>query len=189
MTLSCSSPYKSNTYGPGIFISRVTIIKAEDISGKVIPYLDNPFDIAVKLTLDIGKEFHPELTIGGMFKRDLETGEVVGWGSGFIVQDALAKLGFTGTLEQHNRLPKQAIDSLVGKEFLRLSYVSGLRDGGKPKYSDWNMISSVDEGPDALLERFKKSLTKGYPRNYHPEILDGSHREEELVPAHRNDTF
>ncbi|MBI5020551.1 MAG: hypothetical protein HZB59_03870 [Ignavibacteriales bacterium] len=172
MTLSCNKPFSKTTYGPGIYINEVTIVNASDISGEQLPLSEQPIDIGIKLTLDIGKEFQPQMIIAGNFKRDFDSGEVVGWGSGFLVQEALARFGYNGTLDEANHIPTDIIDSLAGKKFLRLSYISGVREGGKYRYTDWNQIASVEEGADFLLSRFKRSLAKGYPRNYHPDLLD-----------------
>jgi hypothetical protein len=172
MTLSCNKPYTKRNYGPGIYINEATIANVEDISGQPLPFTEQPFDIGIKLTLDIGKDFRPEMIIAGNFKRDPESGEIIGWGSGFVVQEALTRLGYSGVLAEGNRIPTDALVSLIGKTFLRLSYVSGTRNDGKFKYTDWNQIATVDEGADSLASRFKRSLTKGYPRNYHPDLLD-----------------
>ena len=171
MTLSCKSPFNSSTYAPGIFINQVTVVGAVDVSGTQLPFMERPIDIGLKLTLDIGRDFQPELLIAGNFKRDPKSNEVVGWGSAFVVQEALARLGYTGTLEGDNRIPADVLAEVVGKHIYRLSYVSGQKDGGKLRYSDWNQIATLEEGGDDLLARFKKSLTRGYPKNYKPDLL------------------
>ena len=111
--------------------------------------------------------------IAGNFKRDINTGEVIGWGSAFLVQEALSRLGFNGNLEEGNRLPADILPNFIGKSFYRLSYVSGVKGDGKFRYTDWNQIASLDEGIDNLASRFRRSLSKGYPRNYHPDLVDG----------------
>lgn len=189
MTLSCTHPNSTNNFGPGIFISRVTILKAEDVSGQELPFLQNPYEVGLKLTLEVGQDFHPEMTIGGQFKRDPSTGEVIGWGSGFVVQDALSRLGYKGPLDEGNILPQAVLEGLVGKEFIRLSYVSGIRDGGKAKYSDWNMIASVDDGAHSLVRRFKRSVSRGYPRNFHPDVLEPAPVENDLTTTGEDEPF
>lgn len=179
MTLSCTSPFQKRSFGPGIYINEVTIADVADISGQQLPFLTEPVDIGIKLFLDIGRDFQPEMIVAGNLKRDPDTGEVIGWGSAFVLQDALSKLGFTGNLEEGNRIPLDALEGLIGKKFLRLSYVSGLKPNDKPRYSDWSQIGTVEEGPDALAARFKRSLQKGYPRNYRPHLLE----EATIVPA------
>jgi len=174
MTLSCERQWQKRTYGPGIYINEATISDVLDISGETLPYLDRPYDIGIKLTLDIGRGFQPELTIGGNFRRDVDTNEVTGWGSAFTVAEALSRFGYNSELSADNTIPPDVLQSLVGKQFLRLSYVSGTKQNGKLRYSDWSQIATLDEGAESLAERFRRSLAKGYPRNYRPQVLDGS---------------
>lgn len=172
MTLSCDRTFTKRTYGPGIYINEVTVANVVDISGEILPFRDQPYDIGIKLVLDIGRDFQPEMLIAGSFKRDPVTQEVVDWGSAFVVQEAIAKLGFTGRLLEGNRIPEEVLQTLIGKKFLRLSYISGMKEGGKPRYSDWNIIGKIEEGSESLAQRFRKSLAKGYPKNYRPHLLD-----------------
>ena len=179
MTLSCDRPFAANNYGKGIFINLVKIATAVDISKMQLPFLEQPIDIGIKLLLDIGRDFQPELIIAGNFERNAITEEIQGWKSAFVVQDAMYRLGYSGNLTVDNRVPQAALDALKGHQFYRLSYVSGTKDNGKLRYSDWNNIASVGDGPDSLAKRFQKSLLKGYPKNYRPELLD----EPVAVPA------
>ena len=172
MTLSCDKPYQHHSYGNGILISLVTIADVEDISGTKPLFFNEPIDVGVKLTLDISRDFHPELIIAGNFDRDQYTNEIKGWGSGFLVQDMLFRLGYKGNLNPDNSIPESAIRSLKGKQIYRLSYVTGTKDDGKPRYCDWNLIASKEEGAESLFNRFRKSLSKGYPRNYKPEVIE-----------------
>ena len=172
MTLSCENQWKKRTYGPGIYVNEVTIAEAQDVSGSSLPFMAMPVDIGIKLVLEIGRDFQPEMTIAGNFKRDLATGEIIGWGGAFVVQEALSRLGFTGTLDRNNRIPPEIVAGLVGKKFLKLSYVSGLSRTNAKRYSAWNLIGTPEEGAESLVARFKKSLTRGYPKNYRPELLD-----------------
>ena len=189
MTLTCDRPYGSNSYGKGIFINLVKIVEVEDVSGTTLPFLQDPVDIGIKLKLDIGRDFQPDLYIAGSFERAQGTDEVIGWKSGFVVQDALFRLGYTGTLSPNNSIPQHVLPTLVGKQFYRLSYVSRVKNGGKPGYSDWNMIASVDEGPQSLAARFQKSLQKGYPKNYHPELLDRDTVSSEPAAVQEDEVF
>ena len=63
MQLTCANPFSTRTYGPGIYINEVTILNAEDISGQQLPYMEQPVDIGIKLTLDIGKDWQPEMIL------------------------------------------------------------------------------------------------------------------------------
>ena len=96
----------------------------------------------------------------------------MGWGSAFPVQEALLRLGYTGSLAPGNTIPEGVLEALAGKSFMRLSYVSGLKDDGRPRYSDWNLIGTTEEGPEALSARFRRSVARGFPKNYRPEVLN-----------------
>src|ERR1700690_877 len=146
MTLTCTKPFPKRTFLPGVYVNEVTIVKAEDISGQTLPFLQNPFELGLKLTLDIGRDFQPDMIIAGNMKRDPDTNEVTGWGSGFVVQEALTRFGYSGPLTDENKIPPEVIESLVGQSFYRLSYVAGVRDNGKLRYYDWNIISTLEEG-------------------------------------------
>jgi hypothetical protein len=155
----------------GVFINEATVAKAEDISGTTPTFLKRPIDIGMKLTLEVGRDFQPEFLIAGNFHIDIKSGEVTGWGSAFVVQDALLRFGYTGPLDPGNKIPPKALQDLVGITFLRLSYISGTKQSGKPRYSDWTTIGSLTDGPEELLVRWTHSRARGYPRNYRPNIL------------------
>jgi len=173
MTLTTENRFKPNLYGKGVFINLVTITDAEDISGTTLPFLDRAVDIGIKLTLDIGREdFQPELTIFGNFERDFNTNQIIGWGSAFCIQELLYKLSYKGQLNLDNTIPKEAIESLIGKQFYKLAYVSGIKDNGQLRYTNWNLIAAPDEDHEYLAKRFQKSTLSGYPKNYRPELVD-----------------
>jgi hypothetical protein len=172
MTLSTDRPWKTNGYGAGVYISTVKIVAVEDVSGKEIPFRDRPYDIGLRFTLDVGRDFQPEMLIAGNFKRDPSTGEVTGWGSAFVVQESLIRLGYRGDLDPGNRIPPVFLEGLPGMSFVRLSYVSGTKQDGRVKYTDWPQIATVEEGAESLANRFRKSLTKGYPKNYRPQAVE-----------------
>ena len=189
MTLSCSSTWTKRTYGPGIFVNQVEIADVQDISGEQLPYMEKSVDVGIKLILEIGREFKPEQIIAGIFKRDSASGEVIGWGSGWLVRDALNRLGYSGPLNEGNTIPADALQPLVGKRFNRLSYISGQKSNGKPRYSDWNQIATIEEGAESLVSRFKRSLAKGYPKNYRPQILDATTTILDTVPVSDDQAF
>jgi hypothetical protein len=190
MTLTCDGKYTPNKYGVGVIIRKVTVADVADVSGQTAPFLERPWDIGIKLYLEVGRDFQPELTIAGSFKRDSITGEIVGWGSAFVVQEALQRFGYSGSLQEGNHIPQSVLEGLIGKEFYRLSYVSGRKENGKVKYTDWNQIATLQEGPEDLAGRFRKSLTRGYPKNYQPEVvLDGPEVVEVVAADSKNDPF
>lgn len=172
MTLTTENRFKQNLYGEGVYINLVTIADAEDISNTQPLFLDRPIEIGIKLKLEIGREFQPEMSIFGEFEWDQDTNEIIGWGSAFVLQELLYKLGYKGPLNSNNTIPQEALKNLIGKQFFKLSYVSGIKDNGDLKYSNWNIIAATDETPESLANRFHKSVVNGYPRNYRPELVE-----------------
>lgn len=190
MTLSCDKPFSAGKFGNGVFITKAKIISVEDISGKAHRYMQMPCDIGIVLTLDIGRSFQPELIISGQFKRNGDTGEVIGWGGAFVVQEALVRLGYAGVLDPGNKIPKAALNSLVGRQILRLAYLSGTKDGSKPRYSSWPQIGTPESGEQELASRFARSVSRGFPRNYNPSAMDGAGTVDVTVqPVVEEDSF
>jgi|GEM_PF-3500497 len=171
MTLSCDKPSQIPDMPLGVYINEATIVNVEDVSGTTPAFMSRAVDIGMNLTLDIGQAFRPRLLIAGNFRRDIKSGEVVAWGSACVVQDALLRLGYAGSLDPGNKIPAKALQDLLGVTFLRLSYVSGTKQTGKARYSDWTTIGAISEGPEVLLARWKHSRSRGYPRNYRPDVL------------------
>lgn len=172
MTLSINNPFNKGYFGKGIYISKATVILAEDISNTKPEHMQRTVDLGIKLTLDIGKDFNPEMIIAGNFERDETTNEVIGFGSAWVVADALNKLGYSNNLDNSNSIPKDSLDELIGKSFYKLAYVSGLKDDLSYKYSNWYVIGAIEDGAQHLYERFQKSYAKGYPSNYRPELTE-----------------
>jgi hypothetical protein len=158
-------------YGTGVFINKVTIAGVENLSGKCPDFLRSAPDVWLKLTLDVGRSFQPTMDFFGEFKRDDQTREIIDWGSAFKVKNLLANLGIEGNLGEDGSLPKAMIEQLVGKEFYRLQYVSKLKENGKLQYSDWTDAVET-ENPERLAKAFLKSVERGYPRNYSPDLVD-----------------
>ena len=45
-------------------------------------------DISIHLTLDIGRDFQPNMYIGGNYKKDDVSGEIVGWSTAYVCQSS-----------------------------------------------------------------------------------------------------
>lgn len=175
MTLSFGDEERSASVMPGVYIDRVLISSVKDISGQKMPFNNEKCDIGIELTLDIGRSYKPVVTIAGKFERD-ETGVITGWGKAFPVNRFLSSVEIKGSLTHENRLPAEVLQNLVGRYVWRLSYVKGRRADNPEKlsYSTWNTMlpGDVPENEGKLLELFKKSLKRGYPSNYKPEVLE-----------------
>ena len=172
MTLSIN---EKKDAGEGIVVQQVSIASIEDISNSTPPFLSMPCDLGVKMSLDIGRDFQPDFMITGALKRDTE-GIIIGWGGAFKIRDFFANLGISGDLVPDDierpttySIPQALMDAAKGQQFLRLSYVCGKKPNGKTRWADWTDIGSIAEGETVLIQRFKKSVAKGYPSNFKPE--------------------
>ncbi len=154
-----------------IYVNKAKIISAEDISNKEI--FGQRFDMAIEVVLDIGKDFFPVFSLYGNFKRDPEIG-ITSWGTAFRVKNFFKQLGVKankGCFTDELAIPQEWFTEIIGKEFYKLSYVSGTKEDGSLKYSNWTEISL--NNPEDLRNRFIKSFTeKGYPRNYQPHLIN-----------------
>ena len=72
------------------------------------------------------------------------------------------------------RLDETNLESCVGKEFMRLSYVSGKRDNGKLKYTDFQTVASAQSEKRDLVNIFKDHIKQGWIKNYRPEVMEDS---------------
>lgn len=157
-----------NTGLKGVFVQKGTITAAEDATGTL------PFEVecAIKVTVDIGREFNKDLTIYGDFKKD-ERGCLTGWGSAFRIDRLINHVGgWNGELNEPV-IPQEALECLIGKTVMFLQYVKGKSDEGKTRYATYQIVADETEGMDYLVAAFKKDLKEGYLGNYHPEVLDG----------------
>ena len=154
----------------GIFVSEATIkniIVKYDVQEK---WQKRPDDIAVFLTLDVGQNFDYEMRIGGYFNRN-EDGSVKNWGAALKVKILLDALSVEGKLTDDWQLPDETVEEMMGKKFLRLSYVSGTKENGKPRWFDWNEVGKLGQ-EDRLKERFMKAVNDGWVKNFRPDTGD-----------------
>lgn len=156
LTIGKSSQFK------GIFVNKAKIVKVEDLSHQTLQYINNSFDLAVKLTFDIGKSFNKEITFFGNFKRDADN-VVQSLGAAFKVAKVFENLGIAGDLTPSNELPSDWLSAIVDKECYLLDYAIGVKDDGKTKFGSWDRI---DTDKDFLLNDFLAEVKKGYPKKY-----------------------
>lgn len=176
---------QGGSFMPGVFIKEATIIYAVDISGKPT-YQDNPEsirDLAVEVEFDIGKEWTKKVVFKGNLKLDPKSPKIVtDWGSAFVVKDLFMKTHCFSSLTKEELkeklfsfsqkdIPADFLLKIKGKKVFILDYVKGISEDGRLKYGTWNI---VDTDPDILQQLFSKSVAKGYPGNYKPELLSKS---------------
>lgn len=167
---------KALSFLDGTFINTPVILNAQDISGQDIFNNGNPIDCGVKMTLDIGMQFQPEWKVFGNFK---EKNGKMDWGSAFVVREFLGHLIKEGKLNDNGSIPQEICDQLVGKRFIRLSYVRGFDESkGKRRYGDYKFTAVVDDydNPEQiakagkkLTERFIKDVQAGWVKDFDPD--------------------
>jgi len=155
------------------FIDEVKVINTTDVS-KQDPF---PRDIALELEMEgDGLNFTMKHTIGGDFKRDANS-KVSGWGGAFPIDLLAEELGLYAdkdAAETHMQafetgiIPQVMLTRLQGKTIYKVSYACGLKDTGKIKYRNFNIVS-LDK--DKLMKSWTDSVAKGYPKNYTPDVV------------------
>jgi hypothetical protein len=171
--------YEQNAGGiaTGVFVNKVKIASIKDVSG-VTDQWNNTYDLSLEVKLDIGKDFEPTFRVKGNLEFDPISHQPKSFGTARSIGDFFQQLGITLELDEHNRIPAAQLQQAVGKEFYRLQYVSGQKDDGKLRYSDYSQIVGADKSPQALYTIFQKGLAreKPYPNNFHPEIIGNGHQ-------------
>ncbi len=180
---------QSNSFMPGVYIKQATVIGAEDISGKPT-YADLPEsirDLAVEVEFNIGKEWTKKVIFKGNLKLvDPKNPKSIDWGGAFVVRDFFTKTDCFNDLTKeeiaeklksfsHKDIPADFLVKVRNKQVFLLDYVKDVADNGKLKYGTWNI---VDTNEDRLKAQFKASLSRGYPRNYKPELLNQQTEED-----------
>jgi len=155
-----------------IFVDKVKIATAKIKYGVKEDWQTYSDDISIHLTLDIGRDFQPNMYIGGNYKKDEVSGEIVGWSTAFKVKMFFDSIGMPIKLDkgknpQSSRLPADAEQRLVGKDFLRLNYISTKtkRDGGA-LWKDWQETRPVSYDTKKFKLDFKESVSKNYIKDY-----------------------
>ena len=167
-----NSNRQSNTSNKrtGVFVSEATIkniVVKYDVQEE---WQKRPDDIALFLTLDVGQNFDYDMRIGGFFNRN-EDGSVKNWGAALKVKILLDALNIKGSLTKDWQLSDEVLEEMIGKKFLRLSYVSGTKDNGKARWFDWNEVGRLGQ-EDRLKERFMKAVNDGWVKNFRPDTGD-----------------
>ena len=169
------------------YISKAVIVEATDKSGqKRHPYFSYADDLAIELKLDIGQSWFADLWIGGRMQWESgPSGKIaIGFGGAFKVEELFSKLGiYFGSdgipeIDQHKPfIPAIALEAIQGKEIIRLRYLYA-RIKGDLKYGSYTRVDALRPGETEVeaLQRlentFLQEVDKGWPRDYHPELLD-----------------
>jgi len=155
-----------------IFVDPVTIKSITITYGTKEEWQTYADDISVKLELDIGKDFFPEMYIGGRFKVDDISGEVVGWSSALKVKMLADSLGMpidlgSGETISTLRLPADFEAKAVGKQICRLTYLSTkLKKDGKQLWKDWQETRYPKIDHAKFKGDFIRAVENGYVKDF-----------------------
>lgn len=157
-----------NNYGT----ETVAIIKAEIIYNDTLPFLKYPAHIGINMELDIGRDFFPSMYLGGNYKLDPATEEIIGWSTNKAVDFLLRSIGMPikcpkGQTVTSALLPAETADKMVGRKFTKLKYLSSTRTkkDGTPRWVDFN--NTVKPGDDAqLVKQFLHAVKNNFVKDY-----------------------
>tara|TARA_R100000655_G_C2987930_1_gene192637 strand:+ start:516 stop:1106 length:591 start_codon:yes stop_codon:yes gene_type:complete len=155
-----------------IFIDKATITNCEITYGEKKSWQTYADDIAVELTLDIGKDFTPTFYMGGKFKVDDQSGMVIGWSTAYKIKLFFEAIGQNIRLSKDKplagqRLPEEAADFCVGKSFKRLTYKSNkTKANGDPKWKDWQQVDSVDTPNADFKAKFLNAVDNQWIKDF-----------------------
>lgn len=167
----------------GVYASKVTIIRIEDKS--VHPrWKDNrettfksgkPIELYLVVTYTTG-DWEKKMYLMGSYKSDKVTG-IKGWqAKKNSVQDFLVTLltkpVVQGYLNEDYSIKPEMLNMLVGREFYRVSFVSGdyPKGSGKPSYQDWKRIFKAETLIDDIKEAWISALP--YLKTYTPDVVE-----------------
>lgn len=170
----------------GVFVNEVKIKDIKSVYGGTdwqnAKYKD---DVGLSVEIDIGQNFFPTHYIGGRLSKD-DFGEVVSLGSVRRVDEFLAAIDVDVKLTDDYKFEEDALRDCIGKKYLRLTYVSGKRDNGKLKYSDFQTVANAGENKRVLIDEFKKHVSNQWIKNYRPENMDNENVNRQFSPETTN---
>ena len=158
--------------GDNISVENVKVDSIEIKYGVQESWQTSADDISLHMKLDIGKGFFPDFYIGGQFKVDDVSGNVIGWRTAYKIKLFLDALGIKVMLDknsgvQGNQLPDGIEGGIVGQTFKRLSYKSTkTKQDGSNRWRDWQQVAAADSNPEDLKTAFKDAVQNNYVKDY-----------------------
>ena len=162
----------TSTNSENIFVDNVKVV-TDDINYETKQdwqtYSD---DMSINMTLDIGRDFQPNFYIGGNFKKDETSGQVIGWGTAFKIKLFFDAIGMPirlskGKLLQDQRLPDDAASQLIGKEFARLTYKSTkLKKTGDNMWKEWQETRPTNVDHAEFKDIFRNAVTNNWIKDF-----------------------
>lgn len=163
----------NNRKSDGIFVDTVKIADAIINYRVMEKWQKMPDDISLKLTLDIGKDFQPEMYIGGQFREDKVSGNVISWGTATKVKILLDNIGLGVACDKNasagsQKLPDDIKDKMIGKDFLRLMYRSiRTKQDGNYRIKEWQETGMVGPGnAQKLRNKFADAISNSWVKDY-----------------------
>jgi len=140
-----------------VFVNLATVVSVEDISK------DSKAHVAIKVTVQQENlEYTNSFNISGWHSYD-DMNKVEGWKSSFKVKEFFENCGLTDeTLtDDYGMLLPQILPRCTNQQIWIVRYPN--KEG---KRWTWDRTSSVLQGRDYLLTKWKKDVAMGYPKDY-----------------------
>lgn len=174
MALSCKNTGNGGgtQIAPGVYVDAGKIADVGVLTGEQPNGFKRTIEIGVKLYLDKGLDFQPEINVFGDFKRN-SAGQVIGWGGAFPVRDLLSRVaGFNGDIdEQTKKIPDAVLRELLGKDIQTIRYVYDLKEG-KLKYTTMMAVFPASTSVEEITKYWNDQRKKGYPKDYNPALVE-----------------
>ena len=162
----------TSTNSENIFVDNVKVVTADINYETKQDWQTYSDDMSINMTLDIGRDFQPSFYIGGNFKKDETSGQVIGWGTAFKVKLFFDAIGMPirlskGKLLQDQRLPDDAASQLIGKEFARLTYKSTkLKKTGDNMWKEWQETRPTNVDHAEFKDIFRNAVTNNWIKDF-----------------------
>ena len=167
--------FSSNTTtknSENIFVDNVKIVTANLNYETKQDWQTYSDDMSISMTLDIGRDFNPSFYIGGNFKKDETSGQVLGWGTAYKIKLFFDAIGMpirlsNGKLLQDQRLPQGAESQLIGKEFARLTYKSTkLKKTGDNMWKEWQETRPTSVDHAEFKDIFRNAVANNWIKDF-----------------------
>ena len=167
--------FSSNTTtknSENIFVDNVKIVTANLNYETKQDWQTYSDDMSISMTLDIGRDFNPSFYIGGNFKKDETSGQVLGWGTAYKIKLFFDAIGMPirlskGKLLQDQRLPQGAESQLIGKEFARLTFKSTkLKKTGDNMWKEWQETRPTSVDHAEFKDIFRNAVANNWIKDF-----------------------
>ena len=162
----------TSTNSENIFVDNVKVVTADINYETKQDWQTYSDDMSINMTLDIGRDFQPNFYIGGNFKKDETSGQVIGWGTAFKIKLFFDAIGMPirlskGKLLQDQRLPDDAASQLIGKEFARLTYKSTkLKKTGDNMWKEWQETRPTNVDHAEFKDKFRNAVSNNWIKDF-----------------------